>query len=102
MKIGVWRAGSPRETAETTTNEANVGEIDVAIDDVGDSVAHGFAAQGVCHRDQSIECGAFGVGEAQALLERKLNPVAGRGETVTHVGGTFRKRGKGPKLCRSP
>src|SRR6266403_298928 len=99
MKIGVRRARSTREAAETTANEADVGEIDVAVDDVGDDVAHSFAPQGISHCDQGMQCGALGGGKAHGLLERKLNPIAGGGETIAHLGAS--KRGKVPGLCCS-
>src|SRR5580698_1476447 len=48
MRIGVGGSGAARETAEATADEADIGEIDVAVDDVSDCVADGFVAQRAC------------------------------------------------------
>ena len=47
MEIGVRLARAAAEGAEFASHKTDVGEIDVAVDDVGDDVAREFGAQQV-------------------------------------------------------
>ena len=53
IRVGVARP--PAEGAKFASHEADVGEIDVAIDDVGHQIAHQFSAQHIRRHQQAEE-----------------------------------------------
>ena len=91
----------PREGAEVARLHAGVGEVDVAVDDVRDGVAHLPAAQGVGREAERVEirpgCAAedHGVVDVevaifQAAFEDRAN---GRGSGVDHGRTSLRASG---------
>ncbi len=74
-KVGVCLARAAAEGAELAAHKTNVGEIDVAIDDVGHEVADEFAAQSVGRDQQSEKVVAVGICQQQALLAGKAAAV---------------------------
>ncbi len=71
--VGLARAAA--EGAELASDKTDVGEIDVAVDDVGDDVAGEFGAQYVGGGEQAEQIVAFGVGERVGLFEREVGAV---------------------------
>ena len=63
VSIGLPRAAA--EGAELASDETNVGEIDVAVHDVGDNVAGKLAAQEIGGDEQANQVVAFSVGKEQ-------------------------------------
>ena len=74
-KIGVRFARAAAEGAELASHETDIGEIDVAVHDVGDDVAGEFGAQHVGGDQQAEQIVAFGVGERVGLFQRKIGAV---------------------------
>src|SRR5712692_6897491 len=68
-RIGVRRSGATYKSAKTATHETDVGEINVAVDDVGDCFSHGFAPQMIRDGDQRVQSRTFRGREPQALLK---------------------------------
>ncbi len=62
-EVSVGLAGATAEGAELASDKTDVGEIDVAIDDVSDDVAGKFAAQEIGSDEKAEEVIAFGIGE---------------------------------------
>ena len=69
-RVGIRRAGPSPEAAEAAAHKTDIGKVDVAVYDVGDGFADGFAPQRIGDRNQGIERRAFGGRKQQALLER--------------------------------
>ena len=69
-EVGVRLARATAEGAEFASHETDVGEVDVAVDHVGDDVAGEFGAQDVRGDQQAEEIVAFGVGECVGLFQR--------------------------------
>ena len=67
QRVGVGVAAALRERAEPAAGVADVGEVDVAGDHVGDVVAHGVPAHRVGQRGQRLKLGAVGVEQRQRL-----------------------------------
>ena len=66
VSVGLARAAA--EGAELASHKADVGEIDVAIYDVGDDVADKLGPQQVRRRQQAEQIVAFGVGQRVRIL----------------------------------
>ena len=81
--LGPRILGALGKTAEAATHIADVGEVDVAVDDEGHVVTHRLPAQLVGHRDHGVEIGAargekgraLGLGDL-APLERPVKDMA--------------------------
>ena len=71
-RVGICGLGPAPKSAKAAANKADVGEVDVAIDYVGDGLAYSFAPQVVRYRHQSLQVRAFGSCQMQALLEKKF------------------------------
>ena len=68
VKVAVGFTWSAAEGAELAADKAHVGEIHVAIYDVGDEIANQVGAQNIgCHQ-QGEEVIAFGICQQQALF----------------------------------
>jgi hypothetical protein len=74
-EIRVMLTRSAAEGAELAADEADVGEIDVAIDDICDEVAGEFGAEFVGGHEQTEQIIAITVREQQALFEGKKTPI---------------------------
>ena len=66
--VGLARAAA--EGAELASHKTDVGEVDVAIHDVGDEVAAEFGAQQVGGGEQAEQVVAFGVSQGVSLFLR--------------------------------
>ena len=62
VEISVGLAGTSAEGAEFTSHKTNVGEVDVAVNHVGDDVAHEFGAESVGGDEQAKEIVTLGIG----------------------------------------
>ena len=69
-KIRVGFARAAAEGAELASHKTDVGEVDVAIHDVGDEVAGKFGAQQVGGGEQAEQIVAFGVGQSVSFFLR--------------------------------
>jgi len=78
QEVGVGFAGAPAEGAEFASHEADIGEIDVAIHDIGDEIAHEFATQIIRGHQQAEQIVACSVGQQQGLLARDRGAVQSR------------------------
>ena len=68
VEVGVGLARAAAEGAELASHETDVGEIDVAVDHVGDDVAGEFGAKQVGRDQQAEEVVAFGSWPAHTTL----------------------------------
>src|ERR1700729_3515455 len=71
MQIGVGFSRATTEGAEFTPDKTNVGEVDIAIDYVGDQVADEIAAKRVGGYEEGDEVRPVGVGQGFALFVAK-------------------------------
>ena len=69
VEVGVRFARAAAEGAEFASDKTNVGEIDVAIDHVGDDVAREFGAQQIRGDQQAEQIVAFGIGQCVGFFE---------------------------------
>ena len=77
QKVAFFGQMPSAESAKTTSFDTNVGEVDVAIDDVGNNVAHGLRAQIIRGCCQCREVGAVRVEKTRCLIDRNVR--AGQG-----------------------
>ena len=94
---GVGVGAALGERAEAAADVADVGEVDVAVDDVGHLVAHGVAAQVVGQPADRVEVGALGRDQRVRLLvgdprRVPLGRPQGRRERPAGGGGARRRR----------
>ena len=75
QEVGVGLARAAAEGAEFASHETDVGEIDVAVDYVGDDVAGEFGAQQVGGDQQAEQIVAFGVGQRVGFFQRQVGAV---------------------------
>src|SRR5579862_6258103 len=73
MRVGVGSARPTRKSAETAADEADIGEIDISIDDVGDRVTYGFAPHLTSGSNQGLQRRTGCRRKPQGLLERKFD-----------------------------
>ncbi len=73
--VGVVLVLVPREAAEAAADVADVGEIDVAADHVGDLVADVVEARAVGHRAEHLQVAATRAEEDLGVRARQLVPV---------------------------
>ena len=71
-RVGISSLHAAAKSTKTATDKTDVGEIDVAVDDVSDGLTDGFTAQMICGGDQSLQIRTFHDRQAQALLKGKL------------------------------
>ena len=74
VEVAVGFARATAKGAELATDEADVGEVHVAIDDVGDQIADQIAAQRVSGGQQGEKVVAFGICQQQALFGESTLP----------------------------
>src|SRR5262249_17321199 len=67
-RVGVGGLRSAAESAETAADKADVGEVDVAVDDVGDAFTDGFAAQMIRRSYHGLQARTFRSRQRQAPL----------------------------------
>ena len=75
------------ERAEAAMLDADVGEVDVAVHDVGDHVARLAAAHLVRDEGDGLEVAPGGLGQPDAVVHRQLPSVEETAEDAAHVGG---------------
>ena len=75
VKVCIGLARPAAEGAELASHKTDVGEIDVAVDHVGDDVADEFGAQHVGRDQQAQQVVAFGIGECVGLFQREVGAV---------------------------
>ena len=75
QRVGVGVGAALRERAEPAADVADVGEVDVPVDDVGDLVADGLAAQVVGQPDHLVEQRALGGDQGERVLVRQVPRV---------------------------
>ena len=85
--VGVVLPALALEGAELAVHEADVGEVDVAVDDVGDLVAHVRRPDRVRAAHQCHEVVALRAEEGLALVDRELAALERALEDGTHAGG---------------
>ena len=89
--ISIGGLRSPAKSAKTAAHEANVGEVYVAIDDVGNRFADSIAPQMIRDGHQRVKTHAFSGRKLQALLERKLFAGKSRVQRITDARRAQRK-----------
>jgi len=77
MIIGVGLPALALETTELASDEADVGEIDVAVDDVGDFVADVLGARQIGALDRGPQIVALGGCRAAVLLRPSVPGARG-------------------------
>ena len=93
-RISIRGTGTAAKSAKAAADKADVGEIDVAIDDVGDGVTDGFAAETVSRGDESVEGWTFSGGEAEGLIESRFGSPENSLESFANLPRTrIRKSG---------
>src|SRR4029077_13588246 len=92
-RVSIGRARTLAQSAKAAAHEADVRNIDVAVSDVSDRAADGFAAQTVREGNERLKISAVGGGEQQALFEAKFVTRAGGFQTLAHCNGARRERG---------
>src|SRR6185437_5175917 len=75
IEISVVLARAAAEGAEFASDKTDVGEINVAIHDIGNKISGKFAAEFISGDEESEEIVAFGVCEVQALFAREFAAV---------------------------
>jgi hypothetical protein len=99
VRVGVLFPALPLEGAEVAVHEADVGEVDVAVDDVGDVVAHVLGADVVGRADERQEVVAVGFEEPLALFDAHLATLERGLEDAANVRRRA-ARGRGPAARR--
>ena len=69
MKIGVRRVRPAAESAKSAADDADVGEVQVPVHDVGNAIADRAAAKLIRHLDQREEVVPFDRSQGKPLLE---------------------------------
>ena len=85
VKVAVGLARAAAESAELAADKANIGEIDIAIDHVGDEIADQIAAQHVGRDQQAEKIIAFGIRQEQALFAREDAAILRRQDLIERV-----------------
>ena len=85
VKVAVRFARAAAESAKLAADKANVGEIHIAIDHVGDEIADQIAAQHVGCDQQGEQIIAFGIGQQQALFAGEHAAILRRHDLLERV-----------------
>jgi hypothetical protein len=88
---GVLVVAVSRESAKAAARVADVGEVDVPIDDEGDLVADVLGAGDVRRAGEGLEVGAVGLQQQEGIVGTEL---AAREGSVQHSGDLGRNVGK--------
>ena len=87
QRVGIGVAFALRERAEPAAGIADVGEVDVAVDDERDVVADGVAAQRIRQRRNGLQRRAVGGGQCEVLVVGAVRRIAlGGAQRRGHVG----------------
>src|SRR5207245_7961010 len=86
-RAGVRRSGATSKSTETAAHETDIGEVNVAVDDVGDRLSHGFVPQMIRNGHQRVQSRTFRGREPQALLKSHLRAVPRFVQVLTHIRG---------------
>ena len=74
QKVAFFREMAAAEGAKAALLDADVGEVDVAIDDVADDIADGLGAQLIGGGEHRQQIGAFGLEERGRLVDAQILP----------------------------
>src|SRR5581483_1500969 len=75
MKVGVRLARRAAEGAEATADEADVGEVDVAVDDISDRVADAMAADVIGGEHQGFQLASARLRQSHAVVKIQFAPT---------------------------
>ena len=96
VEVAVVFARAAAEGAELAADKTNVGEIDIAIDHVGDEIADQIAAQHVGRDQQAEKIVAFGIRQKQALFAGEHAAILRRHDLIERV-ARFRRHALGDR-----
>jgi len=85
VEVAVGFARASAEGAELAADKAYIGEIDIAVYDVGDEIADHIATQHVGRDQQGEKIIAFGICQEQALLAREHAAILRRHDLIKRV-----------------
>ena len=85
VEVAVFFARAAAEGAELAADKTDVGEIDIAIDHVGDEIADKIAAQHVGRHQQAKKVVAFGIRQQQALFAGEDAAILRRHDLIERV-----------------
>src|SRR5262245_17698062 len=74
------------ESAETTSFDTHVGEVDIAINDIGNDIAHGLGAQIISRSHQCQKVGTVGIKETGCLIDRNVRASQSAIQDATYGG----------------
>ena len=83
-RVSIRGLRSAAKSAKTATHETHVCEIDVAVDNVGDGFAYGFAAQIIRDGYERLQSGTFRGCQLQGLLEGQVFAMQNGLQRTTH------------------
>ena len=75
QEIALLRTHGSSERAELTVLDANVREVDVAVDDVSDLVTHLLAAQRIGDEAQRMKVRAARLAQHDAVIDARLPAI---------------------------
>src|SRR5215469_17744053 len=85
-RVSIGGLRSAPKSAKAAANEANVGEINVAVDNVSDGLTHGFATQMIGDLYQGLQINTLRARKAQTLLEAKFLTAQNRFKRIPRRG----------------
>src|SRR5215813_4499159 len=74
------------EGTETTSFDTHIGEVDIAINDIGDDIAHGPGTQIVSSSHQCRQVGTASIKETGCLIDRNVRASQSAIQYVAHGG----------------
>src|SRR5215510_9669768 len=83
---------APTESAKAASFDADVGKIDVAVDDIGDHVADSLRPQKICGGNHGQKIGAFGFEEMRSLVDGDILTAQRAIQYVRRAFGGARKQ----------
>jgi len=75
VKVGVFLSRPAAECAELASHETDIGEVDVAVDDVGNDVARKFGAQNIRGNQQAEQVIPLRIGQRVRFFQRELGSI---------------------------
>src|SRR5258708_3909863 len=92
-EVGVMLPWAAAESAKLAAYKADVGEVDVAIDDVGHEIPNQFRAQFIRRHQQADQVVAFAVRQEVAFIARNQSAVL-RSEHALERGAHCRRQAR--------
>ena len=77
MEVSILLARRAAEGAEAAPYKADIGEVDVSIDDVGDHLTNAFAPDAIGGKNQRFQVSAAGLCKQQSFVKAKFVTRAG-------------------------